>query len=140
MDAKETEGQSPASVKKHLVILNGVFNEAIKMQEMTYNPCAMITPSRGEKFCGHSYTAEEARQLLVAVEGDPVEPAVYLGLYLGLRRSEVAGLRWMDVDFDNNQVHALKSGEQNGYCADNRFHSHGSGIGICVDLVFQQSI
>lgn len=105
VDAKETEGQSPASVKKHLVILNGVFNEAIKMQEMTYNPCAMITPSRGEKFCGHSYTAEEARQLLSAVEGDPVEPAVYLGLYLGLRRSEVAGLRWMDVDFDNNQVH-----------------------------------
>lgn len=105
VDAKEEEGQSPGSVKKHLVILNGVFNDAIKMQELTFNPCAKITPSKGEKFCGRAYTAEEARQLLSAAEGDPVEPAVYLGLYLGLRRSEVAGLRWMDVDFENDQVH-----------------------------------
>ena len=103
VDAKEEEGQSPGSVKKHLVILNGVFNDAIKMQELTFNPCAKITPSKGEKFCGRAYTAEEARQLLSAAEGDPVEPAVYLGLYLGLRRSEVAGLRWMNVDFEDRK-------------------------------------
>ena len=105
VDEKEMAGQSPGSVKKHLVILNGVFNDAIKLQELAFNPCNKISPSRGEKFHGSAYTAEEARQLIAAVEGDPVEPAVYLGLYLGLRRSEVAGLRWMDVDFENDQVH-----------------------------------
>ena len=105
VDAKETSGQSPSSVRKHLVILNGVFNDAVKLGELSVNPCAKITPSRCEKFVGTAYNAEEARQLLAAIEGDPVEPAVYLGLYLGLRRSEVAGLRWMDVDFENDQVH-----------------------------------
>lgn len=105
VDAKETSGQSPSSVRKHLVILNGVFNDAVKLGELSVNPCAKITPSRCEKFVGTAYDAEEARQLLAAIEGDPVEPAVYLGLYLGLRRSEVAGLRWMDVDFENDQVH-----------------------------------
>lgn len=105
VDQKEAEKQSPGSIKKHLVILNGVFNDAIRFQELTFNPCSKISPSRGEKFCGRAYTAEEARQLLVAIQDDPIEPAVYLGLYLGLRRSEAAGLRWMDVDFENDQVH-----------------------------------
>lgn len=105
VDDKETSGLSPNSVKKHLVILNGVFNDAIKLGDMTFNPCARITPSRREKFVGKAYTAEEARQLLAAVKGESLEPAVYLALYLGLRRSEVAGLRWMDVDMENDQVH-----------------------------------
>ena len=105
VDDKEMSGQSPNSVKKHLVILNGVFNEAIKLGELSVNPCAKITPSRCEKYTGTAYNAEEARKLLTEIQGDPVEPAVYLGLYLGLRRSEVAGLRWMDVDFENDTVH-----------------------------------
>ena len=105
VDAKETEGLSPGSVKKHLVLLNGVFNDAVKFGELMVNPCAKITPSRGEKFIGRAYDAKEARQLLAAVRGDPVEPAVYLGLYLGLRRSEAAGLRWKDVDLENGIVH-----------------------------------
>lgn len=105
VDDKETSGQSPSSVKKHLVILNGVFNDAIKMGELSVNPCAKITPSRCEKFTGRAYNAEESRLLLSILHNDPVEPAVYLGLYLGLRRSEVAGLRWMDVDFANDLVH-----------------------------------
>ena len=105
VDQKEVEGQSPGSIKKHLVILNGVFNDAVRMQELMFNPCARVSTSRGEKFRGRAYTAEEARQLLSAIQGDPIEPPVCLGLYLGLRRSEVAGLRWMDVDFDRDQVH-----------------------------------
>lgn len=105
VDDKETSGQSPSSVKKHLVILNGVFTEAIKMGELVINPCAKITPSRCEKFTGKAYDAQEARQLLAAIQDDPIESAVYLGLYLGLRRSEVAGLRWMDVDFEHDMVH-----------------------------------
>ena len=105
VDDKETAGQSPRSVKKHLVILNDVFNDAVRFGELSVNPCTRITPSKRERFQGKAYNAEEARQLLTEVEGDPVEPAVYLGLYLGLRRSEVAGLRWMDVDFEKNQVH-----------------------------------
>ena len=33
-------------------------------------------------------------------KGDILEPAVILGLCYGLRRSEVLGLRWSDIDFD----------------------------------------
>lgn len=105
VDDKEAEGQSVNSIKKHLVILNGVFREAIRMQELTFNPCSAVSTSRQEKFIGSSYDAKTAKQLLSSIRGDPIEPAVYLGLYLGLRRSEVAGLRWGDIDFENDQVY-----------------------------------
>lgn len=106
VDQKEKEGQSPNSINKHLVVLNGVFKEALALQEISFNPCSNVTISRIEEdFHGSAYEAADAKQLLTAVDGDAIEPAVYLGLYLGLRRSEVVGLRWCDIDFVNNVVH-----------------------------------
>ena len=105
--AKEDAGQSRKSIRKHLVILNGVFKEAIAMGELTYNPCANITvkDNRDDHFEGTAYDIPTAKRLLEAVKGDPIEPAVYLGLFLGLRRSEVVGLRWKDVEMENGIVH-----------------------------------
>mgnify|MGYP002860245253 CR=1 FL=1 len=105
--AKEDEGQSRKSIRKHLVILNGVFKEAVQMGELIYNPCTNITvkDNSEEHFEGTAYEIDTAKKLLEAVKGDPIEPAVYLGLYLGLRRSEAVGLRWKDVDMENGIVH-----------------------------------
>ena len=105
VDQKEREGLSPNSIVKHLVILNGVFKEAIALQEATLNPCESATITRSdETFHGTAYELEDAKKLLKAIEGDAIEPAVYLSLYLGLRRSEVVGLRWKDVDFEKSIV------------------------------------
>lgn len=43
-------------------------------------------------------SAEEAARLLRAAEGSPLKLAVWLALCCGLRRGELAGLRWVDVD------------------------------------------
>ena len=104
---KEDAGQSRKSIRKHLVILNGVFKEAIAMGELTYNPCANITvkDNRDDHFEGTAYDIPTAKRLLDAVKGDPIEPAVFLGLFLGLRRSEAVGLRWKDIDMENGIVH-----------------------------------
>lgn len=104
---KEESGQSRKSIRKHLVILNGVFKEGIALGELTFNPCAnvKVKGKDEERFEGTAYEISTAKKLLNAVKGDPVEPAVYLGLFLGLRRSEVVGLRWKDVDMENGIVH-----------------------------------
>lgn len=105
-DTKLEEGQSANSIRKHLVILNGVYKEALRYGEVRSNPCTDISVKDDrDEFEGQAYTPETAKKLLSAVKNDPIEPAVYLGLYLGLRRSEVIGLRWSDVDFEGNVVH-----------------------------------
>lgn len=106
MDQKRVEGLSADTIMKHRVIFNGVFKDAIRFGDLSSNPAAGITvKDQKEDFCGTAYTPAMAKTLLSAVKGDPIEPAVYLGLYLGLRRSEVVGLRWSDIDFEQGVVH-----------------------------------
>ena len=104
---KEDAGQSRKSIRHHLVILNGVFSEAVVLGELPFNPCTNIKvkTKNGDRFVGTAYEIPTAKKLLEAVKGDPIEPAVYLGLFLGLRRSEAVGLRWKDVDMESGTVH-----------------------------------
>ena len=47
------------------------------------------------------WTAAEARAFLDAAKSDPLYPAFMLLLLYGLRRGEVLGLRWRDVDTED---------------------------------------
>lgn len=104
IDRKHKDGLSSGTIKKHIAILNGVFKEAIRFREVTVNPCTGVLYPKEEKFVPRFYSADQAVRLIGALGDDPVKPAVMLGLYLGLRRSEACGLRWQDVDFDDNKV------------------------------------
>ena len=42
--------------------------------------------------------ADVVRRLLEAAQGSPYHPMLHLAIYTGLRRSEILGLRWQDVD------------------------------------------
>jgi integrase len=42
----------------------------------------------------------QARALLRALKGDRLEALYRVALSLGLRRGEILGLRWIDVDFE----------------------------------------
>lgn len=48
------------------------------------------------------YTPEQTQRFLVAIEGDRLQAMWYLVLATGLRRAELAGLRWRDVALDRN--------------------------------------
>ena len=42
--------------------------------------------------------------LIAAVHGDTIEFPVMMAAYYGLRRSEIAGLRWKAIDFKSNRI------------------------------------
>ena len=44
------------------------------------------------------------RVMLNALQGHYLLPMVYVTLYYGLRKSEVLGLRWQDIDFEKNTI------------------------------------
>lgn len=51
------------------------------------------------------HTREEIDKLLAAFPSDAWRLVVLLGADAGLRRGEMANLKWEDVDFDNNQLY-----------------------------------
>jgi len=56
------------------------------------------------------YTEEEVKKIIEALEGMPdCQAAVALGFYCGLRTSEIRGLRWSNVNFENGTVTVSQS-------------------------------
>jgi len=105
IDKKYKDGQSAKSIQKHLVVIHGVMQEALKFNVIPFDPSDRVTLPRLERHVGKAYTVEQANQLIRVLKDEPAKPAVMLGLFLGLRRSEVLGLRWQDIDFDKDIVH-----------------------------------
>ena len=102
---KTREGLGQSSIKKHFELLYSVFKDACNKEIVAKNPVAMmdrIVPKKKE----HVFmTTEEIAALCESVVGTKLELPVILAVYLGLRRGEVTGLRWIDLDFDAGIVY-----------------------------------
>ena len=94
----------PQTIKKVLVILRGTFDEAVRNGDIDYNPCDKLKPLSAKKYKAQTFDKEQAIMLINAIEQDYNMVGIMLALFLGLRRSEIAGLRWQDVDLENDKV------------------------------------
>jgi len=101
---KLKEGLSANSIKKHNVVLKGALQDAMKKNLIPFNPVDRATLPAIKKFVGKAYSVEQAGRLLGAVDNEQLKPAIILGLFYGLRRSEVLGLRWRDIDFEMDTI------------------------------------
>jgi integrase len=78
-------------------VLHNIFSYAQRMGYLAINPANSVERPRDDTAERSVYTPEQVRQLLVAAEKDRLRALWYLVVSTGLRRSEVAGLRWRDV-------------------------------------------
>lgn len=97
---------SVSTVKKINVVVSGALLECVRNGIITTNYADYVEFPKAKKFEGKAYTAEQVQQLLTAVkvEKEPIYSAVVLGVCYGLRRSEICGLRWQDIDFNNRTM------------------------------------
>ncbi|MBR2831349.1 MAG: site-specific integrase [Oscillospiraceae bacterium] len=107
------------SARKVNVVVSGAFREAIRDGVIQVNLADLdhLEFPKAEKFDGGTtYTAEEVSKLLKAAEeaGEPMRAAITIGVSYGLRRSEVLGLRWCDVDLEQMTMTISNTVVQNG--------------------------
>jgi integrase len=95
---------SPNSLCKHHVVIHGALQEAMKKNLIPYNPADRVSLPKKKEYVGKAYTAEQANLLVGKLGEEPLRSAVILGLFYGLRRSEVCGLRWGDIDFEDKTM------------------------------------
>ena len=81
-------------------------------EEITTRNVAMLvrTPTMSSQI-GRALSVEETRRVLDAAAGHRLCAAYVLAVHLGLRRAELLGLRWVDVDLDAGRltvVHSLQ--------------------------------
>lgn len=94
-------GLSPASLRRLKNPINQTLNEAVKNGLLSTNPCQFVVLPKKERYEAQFYTVKQLQTLFQAIGGDPISPLVQIVALYGLRRSEVLGLKWDSIDFEN---------------------------------------
>jgi len=109
---KRAGGLSPRTVHHMHRVLKQALSQAVRWRVLVRNPCDDIDPPRVERRPIETFTVE---QLATALElARPLRifvPTLLAGL-CGLRRGEIAALRWGRVDLDRGQLAVVESAEQ----------------------------
>ena len=97
-------GLKSNSVLHYHALLHKALADAARKGLIAKNPMEKVQrPSKGN-FIPQPYSAEEMKRLFVVLQGHPMEVPIKLAAYYGLRRSEVVGLRWQAVDFEQKTI------------------------------------
>ena len=78
--------------------------DAVRLDLVPHNVAEIAERPRKEVFLPDYYSVEEVGQLLDKLQGHWMYLPVLLSVFYGLRRSEVLGLRWGDIDFANKTI------------------------------------
>ena len=77
---------------------------AVKVDLIANNPADKIERPKKTRYQGSFFDSNEVEKLFQVARGTHLEIPVFLGAFYGLRRSEVLGLKWDAIDFDNNTI------------------------------------
>lgn len=106
-------GLKVSSIRKYLVPLRNATAYGTERQLLLVDPLVnyKYKPKRKNKDTAtakrKAYSKEECKALMKAISKEPDSPVavpVMLALHLGLRREEILGLRWADIDMDQRIV------------------------------------
>ena len=104
---------APATVKRYTTVLRSILTLAYKMEYIDED----VGVSRRIEFPKadtpevEAFTMEEVTDILQAAESEPLQirALVEVALFTGLRRGEIVGLKWEDVDLDKRLLSVKRS-------------------------------
>lgn len=97
-------GLSPASIKLLKNIVNQSLTEAVRDNIIPSNPCQFVTLPQQQHYQAKYYNVQQLEALFEAIKDEPIYPLVKITSIYGLRRSELLGLKWDSLDFENGTV------------------------------------
>ena len=97
---------SEKTIKNHMGIICSILSTAVKWNVIKENPMLRIDMKKTHKSKAKYYDDEQVAQMLQALANESLvlTTMVYLSVDIGLRRGELTGLTWNDIDFKNSQI------------------------------------
>jgi integrase len=98
--AKKLATLSPGTLIKHHNLIRQALSHAVKWGILARNVAEAVDPPRPTRKEMRALNALEAQCLLDSCRETPWYPMIHTLIWTGLRRSELLGLRWKDIDLD----------------------------------------
>jgi len=93
-------GLSPRSVRYVHRNIHEALEHAVRMQMLTRNVADLVTLPKVRPYKAKVYDEGQLIKLINSSQGTDMELPIALSVALGLRRGELLGLRWSDINFE----------------------------------------
>jgi integrase len=97
-------GLSAATVRHLHAVIHKALDNALRLGLVQRNVADLVHPPRIKRQEMSTLSAQQARLLLTAAEGERFEALFVLAVTTGMREGELLGLQWADVDFDGGML------------------------------------
>ena len=99
------DGLSGSTAQRYHSLLHLAFKNAVKRRLIPSNPCDQADRPKAKQYIGSYYNTEEIKKLIDCLDGDPLRVVIILAAYYGLRRSEILGLKWSAIDWEEKKIY-----------------------------------
>ncbi len=106
---KLESGLSGTTVAAIHNFLHTALDGAVRQETLSRNVCDLVSSPRKNHEEIKPLNPEQIYKLLEAAKGHINEALFILALATGMRRGELLGLKWQDIDFDNNVLHVRRT-------------------------------
>ena len=107
---RRQHGLSTRTIRYCHTLLHGALAQAEKNQLVARNIATLVEPPRKERKEMQTLTLDQVTTtLLPTLEQDRLGAAIFLAFGTGLRRGELLGLRWRDVDLQTGKLHVRQT-------------------------------
>ncbi len=107
---KGREAISNKTKNHQLVLLHAIFSRAVKLYGLPSNPLANVDRYRVRPSGDIEVFSPEEIWSLVRAAASEIDGTIFLtAAFTGLRRGELLGLRWRDIDFDASTIRVRAS-------------------------------
>ncbi len=103
------DGKSASVVEHAHLRLSKALNEAVKRQLIYRNPCQSVSAPKAEKRELRPPDARAIHRLLETARDTEYYEVLHTAFYTGMRRNEILGLRWRDVDLNEGSISVGRS-------------------------------
>lgn len=87
------------------IIINAILQQALREDLINKNPCINVKKPKAKAKEATIISEDEFKQLINATSNLQLKAILWIAYDTGMRRSEIAALRWQDIDFKTNTMH-----------------------------------
>jgi integrase len=104
LNSMQFKGKGDRNLQRTRNTLSAALREALKSEYVTRNVARLVDPPKYRPPGKRTWTKEQVAQFLEYSQPHKYYPLFLLLLHYGLRRGEALGLRWQDIDFENQII------------------------------------